>query len=46
MALKMTLVKTLTKYKVVPCEKTVEKLQFDVAKNDFNGGVKFRMEKI
>jgi len=46
MALKMALVKTLIKYKVVPCEKTVEKLQFDVAKNDFNGGVKFRMEKV
>ena len=38
MALKMALVKTLIKYKVVPCKKTVEKLQF--------GGVKFRMEKV
>jgi len=46
MALKMALVKALVKYKVVPCEKTVEKLQFDFAKNDFNGGVKFRMEKV
>lgn len=46
MALKMALVKTLTRYKVVPCEETVEKLEFDMTKNDFNGGVKFRMEKI
>lgn len=46
MALKMALVKTLIKYKAVPCEETVDKLQFDIAKNDFNGGVKFRMEKI
>ena len=46
MALKMALVKTLTKYKVVKCEKTVEKLQFDIAKNYFNGGIMFKIEKL
>ena len=46
MALKMALVKTLTKYKVVKCEKTVEKLQFDIAKNYFNGGIMFKTEKL
>merc|ERR1712215_485517 len=45
-ALKMALVKTLTKYKVVKCEKTVEKLQFDVAKNNFKGGIMFKTEKL
>ena len=45
-ALKMALVKTLTKYKVVKCEKTVHKLVFDVAKNYYNGGVMFKIEKL
>jgi len=46
MALKMALVKTLSKYRLVKCEKTVEKLQFDVAKNYFNGGIMFKTEKL
>lgn len=45
-ALKMAMVKTLTRYKVVKCEKTVDKLVFDVSKNYYNGGVMFKMEKL
>jgi len=45
-ALKMAVVKTLTKYNLVKCEETVEKLDFDVAKNYFSGGVKFRVEAL
>merc|ERR1719357_211568 len=45
-ALKMALVKTLSKYRLVKCGKTVEKLQFDVAKNYFNGGIMFKTEKL
>jgi hypothetical protein len=45
-ALKMAIVKTLTKFKVVKCEKTVDKLVFDVAKNYYNGGVMFKIEKL
>jgi len=43
-ALKLALVHTLTKFKVMKCDETVEKLQFDVGKNYFKGGVKFKVE--
>ena len=42
----MAMVKTLTRYKVVKCEKTVDKLVFDVSKNYYNGGVMFKMERL
>ena len=45
-ALKLALVKTITKYKVVKCEKTVDKLKFDISKNYFNGGVCFKVERL
>ena len=45
-ALKLALVKTITKYKVVKCEKTVDKLEFDISKNYFNGGVMFKVERL
>jgi len=44
MALKLALIRTITKYKVVKCEKTVDKLTFDIAKNNFNGGVWMKVE--
>ena len=46
MALKMGLVKILSKYSVVECEQTVDKLVFDLVKNEYKGGVKFRVEKL
>jgi len=44
MALKLALIRTITKFKVVKCEKTVDKLTFDIAKNNFNGGVWMKVE--
>ena len=45
-ALKLAIVRTITKFRVVKCEKTVDKLQFDLSKNYFNGGIMFRMERL
>ena len=45
-ALKLALIKTITKYKVVKCEETVDKLEFNMTKNYFTGGVKFRVERL
>jgi len=45
-ALKLALIRTVTKFKVVKCEKTVEKLQFDITKNNFNGGVWMKVEHL
>eukprot|EP00092_Neocalanus_flemingeri_P034389 GFUD01037398.1.p1 GENE.GFUD01037398.1~~GFUD01037398.1.p1 ORF type:complete len:515 (+),score=153.07 GFUD01037398.1:55-1599(+) len=45
-ALKLALVRTLTKFRVVKCEETVDKLQFDLSKNYFKGGVMFRVEQL
>jgi len=43
-ALKLALVHTLSKFKVVTCDETVEELQFDMGKNYFKGGIKFKVE--
>lgn len=46
MTMKLALVHTLRKFRVVKCDKTVEKLEFNTVKNYFNGGIWFNVEKI
>ena len=46
MTLKLALVHTLRKYKLVKCEETVEKLEFEISKNYFKGGIKFKVEPL
>lgn len=41
---KLAIVKTLTKYRVVKCEETVDKLEFNFTTNYFKGGIKFKVE--
>ena len=45
-ALKLALVKTITRFEVVRCENTVDKLEYDLSKNKFKGGVMFRVKHI
>jgi len=44
--MKLALVHTLRKFRVVNCDQTVDELTFDAIKNYFNGGVKFKVEEI
>lgn len=46
MSMKLALVHTLRRFRVLKCDKTVEKLEFDMTKSFFKGGIWVRMKKI